>query len=154
MIATVDLSNWNSPYDMYVFDWPQISGGWEKMQREGLAGGTLVGNVLGLGQEESAPVPGPAVCDFTQGDLVLQVQAALGVPATGVFDEATCLAWQEEYGTVPDAAALQAVLPVPCGTLLAPVCQAKERALSNAAMLGIGFYAVAAGLILYARTRR
>jgi hypothetical protein len=137
MVPAIDVSNWNSPYDNYVFDWPLISGGWERMKEAGLAG---------LGE-------GPVVCDFTAGDLVLQIQGALGVPPTGVFDEATCAAWRDEYGTPPTIEALQAALPVPCDSLTAPVCAAPKR-LSTGAIVGLGFFAVVLGLSLYGRMQR
>lgn len=145
MIRTVDMSNWNSPYNLYIFDWPKISGGWEKMQAEGLAGGSLMGNALGLGQEDGPPGV-PVACDFSQGDVVVQIQAALGVEQTGIFDGETCAAWHEEYGEAPTPLSLQNVLvDVECGTLVMPACVlVEERGLSPSGVLlgaGIGIAA-------------
>lgn len=155
MIRTVDMSNWNSPYDLYIFDWPQISGGWEKMKAEGLAGGSLMGNALGLGENEEPPGGGDwasyQVCDFSQGDLVLQVQAALGVEQTGVFDEETCSAWHEEFGEVPTPFSLQDTLPVDCDSLVMPACALKEepRLSSNAVIIGAGIGLAAAAYLMF-----
>lgn len=167
MVPAVDLSNWNSPYDLYIFDWPQISGGWEKMKREGLAGPRGLGagifggdDVLGLGQAGDEPAPGGAqlpplgACDFTQGPLVEQVQQALGVPVTGVFDEATCAAWQERYGEVPNAETLAEAVGGEgvCADLLVPVCA--EKKLGTGAIIGLSFFALFAGLTLVGSFKR
>jgi hypothetical protein len=155
MIRTVDLSNWNSPYDLYIFDWPQISGGWEKMKREGLAGGTLVGNVLGLGEE---PPPGngvaaPQQCDFTSGDLVRQVQASLGVPQSGIFDDETCAAWHEEFGEPPNAAALAALVPGGCTGVVVPPCKVEASTLGKYTPLAIGAGVLVGALLIMGRRR-
>lgn len=104
MIRTVDVSNWTTPYDTDVFDWSEIAGGWERMRRAGLAGD---------------PMP----CDFSAGPIVSEIQAALGVPPTGVFDAATCQAWHEHYGEAPNAEALtSALIGTTCSSAVVPSC--------------------------------
>lgn len=164
MVPAVDLSNWNSPYDLYIFDWPQISGGWQKMQREGLAGGALGAgifggdDVLGLGQAEptgngTAPqAPAAVSCDFSQGPLVEQVQQALGVPVTGVFDQATCAAWHDHFGEPPSAELLAESVGGACADVLVPVCA--EKKLGTGAVIGLSFFAVFAGLTLVGSFKR
>jgi hypothetical protein len=158
MIRTVDLSNWNSPYDLYAFDWPQISGGWEKMKREGLAGGSLVGDVLGLGEDPAtngggAAAPAPQSCDFTSGALVGQVQASLGVPQTGVFDDETCAAWHEEFGKPPDAASLAALVPGGCTGVVVPLCKVEASTLGRYTPLAIGAGVLVGALLIMGRRR-
>lgn len=158
MIPVVDLSNWNSPYDLYAFDWDKISGGWEKMQREGLAGGSLKGNALGLGDDDEVPIPEVEVigqCDFTEGEAVEQIQEQLGVPVTGFFDEATCEAWHEEFGEPPTARALEAATEAACASIVVPRC-ASVDALGTGKTAGyvlVGAGAALVGALLLWRKR-
>lgn len=152
MIRTLDLSNWTTPYDLYGTSWPLISGGWEILKERGMAGlsgGSLVGNVLGLGQEESAAPAEPVACDFTSGPLVVQLQQSLGVPETGVFDQETCNAYHEEMGEPPTAAALAALVTAPCGTVAVPVCEGEKR-LGMGAIVGLSVFALAAASLMLA----
>ncbi len=132
MIRMLEISNYTKPYDLNAFDWNQISGGWEKMRSEGLAGGVLAGkDVLGLGQAgEGLPIPEVQVvgqCDFSEGTAVEQIQDQLGVPVTGFFDEATCAAWMDEFGEPPTARSLEAATDAACASIVVPRCAALDE---------------------------
>ena len=160
MIRTVDISKWGTPYAYNIFDWNQIarpSPNWS-----GLAGGVLKGSSLGvLGQndnnvEQLETVHVFGTCDFVEGDLVTQLQAQLGVPQTGYFDEDTCTGWYEQFGEKPTVASLTAALPAECGSARVPTCPALEdapRGLSTASMVLIGGGVAAAAIYLMTRRR-
>lgn len=77
-----------------------------------------------IGFGDAAPVPAPVpntgpetseVCDFFAGDWVVAVQADLlkrkalkPEDVTGVFDDATCVAYREAYAELPTAVNLVA----------------------------------------------
>lgn len=148
MIPLLDVSDFGSPYDKGIFNWDQISGGWERLRAEGLAGGSLAGNLLGLG--EAAPtleLPEKQIvgqCDFSQGDTVRQIQEQLEVPVTGYFDEATCAAWQREFGEAPTASALEATTGASCASIVVPRCAAAGASSPKALWLMVGGAAVLA----------
>lgn len=148
MIPKLDISDWNTPYDKGVFDWDKISGGQAKLRARGLAGGSLTGDALGLGEETTESdetVPETRIvgqCDFTGGDTVRAIQEQLGVPVTGVFDEATCAGWLEEFGEPPTARSLEASTDAACASIVVPRCASLDE--KRASQLPVGLLAAAA----------
>lgn len=114
----LDTSNWTTPYDgaPYLTNWAMITGA------------EPLPELRGLGEQ----TPPQGRCNFVEGPSVVAIQSALlqqGELAegqvTGVFDAATCAAWDSVYAERPTAESLSRALrlgPEDCPSLTVPKC--------------------------------
>lgn len=113
----LDMSNWTTPYDgtPYLTNWAMITGA------------EPLPDLRGLGQ-----TPPQGRCNFVEGPSVTAIQSALlqegeltEDQVTGVFDDATCAAWDSVYADRPNAESLSRALrlgPEDCPSLTLPKC--------------------------------
>lgn len=154
MIPAVDISKWSTPYKYYIFDWAEVA----RPSPNYADAGVFKGSGLGvLGQAETLPpVQVMGQCNFVESSLVSQIQAQLGVPDTGYFDDETCVAWHERFGEKPNAERLTGSIEASCGSALVPTCPIlDERSAgapwSTAAMIGAGGLVAALAILVMRR---